>query len=40
MAAAAVIADSSALVALAQLGHLALLESLFGQILVPPAVAR
>jgi predicted nucleic acid-binding protein len=40
MAAAAVIADSSALIALAQLGHLALLESLFGQILVPPAVAR
>ena len=40
MAAAAVIADSSALIALAQIGHLALLESLFGQILVPPAVAR
>jgi predicted nucleic acid-binding protein len=40
MAGRAVIADASALIALAQIERLALFENLFGQILVTPAVAR
>lgn len=37
---AAVVADTSPLIALHQIGQLQLLERLFGEILVPPAVAR
>lgn len=37
---AAVVADTSPLVAFHQIGQLQLLERLFGEILVPPAVAR
>ena len=37
---AAVVADTSPLIALHQIGHLHLLERLFGEVLVPPAVAR
>lgn len=40
MAATAVIADSSALIALNQVDQLPILESVFGRILIPPAVAR
>ena len=35
-----VVADASPLIALAQVDQLPLLEKLFGEILVPPAVAR
>jgi len=35
-----VVADASPLIALAQVAQLPLLEKLFGEILVPPAVAR
>jgi predicted nucleic acid-binding protein len=35
-----VVADASPLIALAQVDQLPLLEQLFGEILVPPAVAR
>ena len=37
---AAVVADTSPLIALHQLGHLSLLQRIFGEIYVPPAVAR
>jgi uncharacterized protein len=37
---AAVVADTSPLIALHQIGQLQLLERLFGEVLVPPAVAR
>jgi predicted nucleic acid-binding protein len=37
---AAVVADTSPLIALHQLGRLALLQRTFGEIHVPPAVAR
>jgi uncharacterized protein len=37
---AAVVADASPLIALHQLQHLALLERLFAQLEIPPAVAR
>jgi len=37
---AAVVADTSPLIALHQLGPLSLLQRLFGEIYVPPAVAR
>jgi predicted nucleic acid-binding protein len=40
MARAAVIADASGLIALQQIEELSLLEKLFGEILIPPAVAR
>ena len=40
MARAAVIADASGLIALQQVEELPLLEKLFGEILIPPAVAR
>lgn len=40
MATASVIADASVLIALGQVEQLALLEGLFGRVLVPPAVAR
>jgi hypothetical protein len=36
----AVIADASALIALAEVAQLSLLEGVFGAVLVPPAVAR
>jgi uncharacterized protein len=36
---AAVVADASPLIALHQLRHLALLERLFGEVEIPPAVA-
>jgi len=35
-----VVADASPLIALAQVGHLPLLERLFGEIVAPPAVVR
>jgi predicted nucleic acid-binding protein len=35
-----VVADASPLIALERIGQLALLEALFGEILIPPAVAR
>lgn len=35
-----VVADASPLIALVQVGHLPLLENLFGEVLVPPAVVR
>jgi predicted nucleic acid-binding protein len=37
---AAVVADTSPLIALHQLGHLSLLQRIFGEVYVPPAVAR
>jgi len=37
---AAVIADASVLIALGQIGQLSLLEKLFGEVMIPPAVAR
>jgi len=37
---AAVVADASVLIALRQIGQIALLEKLFGGVLIPPAVAR
>jgi hypothetical protein len=37
---AQVVADASALIALSRIGQLALLQRLFGEIAVPPAVAR
>jgi uncharacterized protein len=37
---AAVVADTSPLIALHQIGHLSLLKSLFVEVYVPPAVAR
>jgi hypothetical protein len=37
---AEVVADASVLIALAQIGQLSLLERLFGQVVVPHAVAR
>ncbi len=37
---AAVVADASPLIALHQLGRLSLLQRIFGEIYVPPAVAR
>jgi len=37
---APVVADSSALIALQRIGRLELLHGLFGEIAVPPAVAR
>jgi len=40
MARAAVIADASGLIALQHVEGLSLLEKLFGEILIPPAVAR
>ena len=40
MAQAAVVADSSALIALHLIGRLALLRSVFGELIVPGAVAR
>jgi hypothetical protein len=35
-----VVADASPLIALAQVGHLPLLERLFGEVVAPPAVVR
>ena len=35
-----VVADSSPLIALVRVNQLSLLEKLFGEVLVPPAVAR
>jgi len=35
-----VVSNSSALIALRQIGHLDLLERLFGEVMIPPAVAR
>jgi uncharacterized protein len=40
MAAASIVVDASVLIALGQLEQLALLESLFGNVFIPPAVAR
>ena len=37
---AAVVADASVLIALAQIDRLSLLEQLFGEVLIPSAVAR
>ncbi|HSB61623.1 MAG TPA: DUF3368 domain-containing protein, partial [Vicinamibacteria bacterium] len=37
---AAVVADASVLIALVQISQLPLLESLFAEIVIPPAVAR
>jgi uncharacterized protein len=37
---AAVVADASVLIALEQIEHVFLLEKLFGEIVIPPAVAR
>lgn len=37
---AAVLADASVIIALDQIEHLFLLEKLFGEIVIPPAVAR
>lgn len=38
--AALVVADASVLIALGQIGQLPLLEQLFGEVVIPPAVAR
>jgi uncharacterized protein len=38
--AALVVADASVLIALGQIGQLPLLERLFGEVVIPPAVAR
>lgn len=37
---AAVVADASVLIALGQIDRLSLLEQLFGEVMIPPAVAR
>ena len=37
---AAVVADASVLIALGQIGQLSLLEKLFGEVMIPSAVAR
>ena len=40
MTSAPVVSNASPLIALEQIGHLELLEQLFGSVLIPPAVAR